>query len=291
MDLNAVAMFVDAVQAGSLSAGAERANVPLPTLSRRIRELERQLNVQLFMRSTRGARLTDAGQRFYEQAIGGIETLADSERAVMDDQARIKGRLRLSIPPAFEPWWRVLRAFQKRHRDIELSVYVTERRIDLLNDGIDVVLRVGSVVDESLVARKVAAYRHVLVASPAFIEAHGVPKSLANLQELPCAAWAQGADVRASWRLDDQGLGIRPMLSTNDYLHLRDIALSGEAVTELPPFLAMPYINEGRLVRLLPDAAFPEQTLNLLFPSHRYPSTVIRAYLDFCREHAPSYLG
>ena len=115
MDLNAAEMFVYVVQAGSLSAAAHRMDVPLPTLSRRIRELERELNVQLLERSTRGTRLTDAGTRFYEHANRGVEALAEGQLAVMSDQARLSGRLRLSIPPAFEPWWALLDERQSEH--------------------------------------------------------------------------------------------------------------------------------------------------------------------------------
>ena len=114
MDLNAARMFVTVVQAGSLSAAASRLGIPLPTLSRRIRELERQLSVQLLERSARGTRLTDAGARLYEQARGGIEALLDAEQTAMSDQARLKGRLRLSLPQTFEPWWDLLTAFQRR---------------------------------------------------------------------------------------------------------------------------------------------------------------------------------
>jgi len=113
MDLNASRMFVVVVQAGSLSAAATRLEIPLATLSRRIRELERQLKVQLLERSVRGTKLTDAGARLYEHASRGVEALADAEQAVMGDQARLKGRLRLSLPQTFEPWWDLLAAFQR----------------------------------------------------------------------------------------------------------------------------------------------------------------------------------
>src|SRR6516162_5882605 len=115
MDLNAIRMFVAVVQVGSLSAAATRLGIPLPTLSRRIRDLERQLKVQLLERSARGAKLTDAGTRLYEQAGRGIETLLDAELAVVSDQAQLKGRLRLSLPQTFEPWWDLLAAFQRRY--------------------------------------------------------------------------------------------------------------------------------------------------------------------------------
>ena len=205
MDLNATQMFVAAVQAGSLSAGAARLNLPLPTLSRRIRQLEQELQVQLLERSARGIALTDAGTRLYEHASRGLEALAEGEDAVRSDQARLKGRLRVSLPPAFEPWWAMLRAFQQQYPEIQLSVYTTERRVDLVQDGIDVALRVGAIVDESMVARRVVSYRHVLVAAPALLERLGEPRSVDDLHRFPCAVWAADPSTRGIWRLGKRG--------------------------------------------------------------------------------------
>src|SRR5258708_509389 len=168
-------MFVSVVQGGSLSATAQRTGIPLPTLSRRIRELERELKVQLLERSARGTRLTDAGTRLYEHATRGIEALTEAEQAVRSDQARLKGRLRLVLPTAFEPWWELLGAFQRHYPDIQLSVYTTDRRVDLVQDGIDIALRIGAVQHESMVARRLLSYRHALVASPALLERLGTP--------------------------------------------------------------------------------------------------------------------
>jgi DNA-binding transcriptional LysR family regulator len=146
MDLNATRMFVAVVQAGSLSAAATRLGTPPATLSRRMRDLERQLRVQLLERSARGTKLTDAGARLYEHASRGIEALLEAEQAVVSDQARLKGRLRLSLPQTFEPWWDLLAAFQRRYPEIEVYVYSTERRMDLIEDGIDIALRLGAIV-------------------------------------------------------------------------------------------------------------------------------------------------
>ncbi|CAM2923575.1 MULTISPECIES: LysR family transcriptional regulator [Pseudomonas] len=284
MDLNAVNMFVSVVQAGSLSAAADRLGVPLPTLSRRVRELERQLKVQLLERSVRGTRLTDAGTRLYEHASRGVEALAEGEQAVISDQAQLKGRLRLSLPPAFEPWWELLAAFQRRYPDIRVHAYTTERRVDLVEDGIDVALRVGTITHETMVARQVLSYRHVLVASPLLVERLGMPDTPEALYRFPCATWSTGA-TSGIWRLGGQVLEPKALLTTNDYAHLRSRALAGEAVTELPPFLAAKAIGEGRLVKLLPEHPMPEQQINLLYPSHRHPSAIVRAYLDFCQKH------
>lgn len=290
MDLNATRMFVGAVQAGSLSAAAVRLNLPLPTISRRIRQLEHALKVQLLERSPRGIALTDAGARLYEHASRGLEALAEGAEAVRSDQARLKGRLRLSIPPSMEPWWDLLGAFQQEFPDIRLSVFSTERRVDLVQDGIDVALRIGAIVDESMVASHVASYRHVLVASPRLLARLGVPRTAEALRRLPCAVWAPGPAAQSAWNLGDTVFAPDAVLSTNDYLHLRAIALRGEAVTELPPFLARDALARGDLVRVLPSLKMAELPINLLYPSHRHPSSLVRAYLGYCRERAQDYV-
>jgi DNA-binding transcriptional LysR family regulator len=287
MDLNAARMFVAVVQAGSLSAAATRLGTPLPTLSRRIRDLERQLRVQLLERSARGTKLTDAGARLYQHASRGIEALLEGEEAVVSDQARLKGRLRLSLPQTFEPWWDLLAAFQRRYPEIQVHVYSTERRMDLIEDGIDVALRVGTIVHEAMVARQVLSFRNILVASPRLVERCGVPAEPDALHRFPCAVWASPIDVPTRWELGGHVVEPNAVLSTNDYHHLCSRALAGDAVTELPPFLAAAPIREKRLVPLLPQFPLPEWPINLLFPPHRHRSTIVRTYLGFCQSYLP----
>lgn len=285
MDLNAARMFVAVVQAGSLSAAATRLGIPLPTLSRRIRDLERQLKVQLLERSTRGAKLTDAGSRLYEHASRSIEALLEAEQAVVSDQAHLKGRLRLSLPQTFEPWWELLAAFQRRYPDIQVYVYSSNRRVDLIEDGIDVALRVGAIVHETMVARRVLSFRNILVASPALVKRFGLPDEPDALRRFPCAVWASRIDVPARWELGGHVIEPKAVLATNDYLCSR--ALIGDVVTELPPFLAAAPIREKRLLPLLPQHPLPEWPLHLIYPPHRHQSTIVRTHLDFCQSYLP----
>src|SRR5260221_4159499 len=287
MDLNAIRMFVAVVQVGSLSAAATRLGTPLPTLSRRIRDVERQLGVQLLERSARGTKLTDAGTRLYEHASRGIEALLEAEQAVVNDQAHLKGRLRLSLPQMFEPWWDLLAAFQRRYPDIQVYVYSTERRMDLIEDGIDVALRVGVIVHEAMVARHLLSVRNILVASPKLVERFGMPTEPDALHRFPCRVWASRIDVPARWELGGHVVEPAAILSTNDYHHLYSRALGGDVVTELPPFLAAAPIREKRLVPLLPRYPLPEWSINLLYPPQRHRSTIVRAYLDFCQSYLP----
>ncbi|WP_109479655.1 LysR family transcriptional regulator [Paraburkholderia sp. C35] len=283
MDLNDVRIFVSVVQTGSLVNAASRMGVPLATVSRRIRALEKHLNVQLLERSARGTRLTDAGTRLYQHASLGVEILEEGEEAVVSDQAMLKGRLRLSLPPAFDIWWDLLHDFQRRYPDIRVHVYTTERRVDLIEEGIDVALRVGAIANEAMVARLMLSYRHVLVASPQLIERLGMPDDPAALTRFPCALWNRTPNDIPVWRLGKFTVEPNYRLTTNDYAQLCDRALKGEFVTELPPFLAARPIRQGRLVPLLPSYPMPDQQVNLLYPSHRYPSAIVRAYLEFCQ--------
>jgi len=285
MDLNAIRMFVAAVQAGSLSAAAARLDMALPTLSRRVRELEAELKVRLFERNARGVRLTDAGTRLYEHASRGIESLEDAARAVASDEALLKGTLRLSIPPAFEPWWELIAAFQRSHPQVRVSVFTTERRIDLVEDGIDVVLRVGEVVHDSMVGRRLFSYRHVLVASPQLLARLGEPTSPEGLRHAPCGAWQRNSEDAAVWQLGEQRFEPPAALVTNDYLQLRARAIAAELLTELPPFLARDALHSGELKQVLPDFPMPVQDISLLYPSRRFVSSIVRAYIDFCQAH------
>jgi DNA-binding transcriptional LysR family regulator len=287
MDLNATRMFVGVVQAGSLSSAASRLGIPLPTLSRRIRDLERQLKVQLLERSARGAKLTDAGSRLYQHASRGIEALVEAEQAVVSDEAGLKGRLRLSLPQTVEPWWELLGAFQRRYPDIQVYVYSTERRMDLVEDGIDVALRVGAIVHETMVARRILSFRNIVVASPELVQRLGLPDHPDALHHFPCAVWTSRIDIQARWELGGHVIEPKAVLATNDYHHLCSRALGGDVVTELPPFLAAAPIREKRLVPLLPRHPLPEWPINLLYPPHRHQSTIVRTYLDFCQSYLP----
>jgi DNA-binding transcriptional LysR family regulator len=287
MDLNAARMFVAVVQAGSLSAAASRLGIPLATLSRRVRDLERELSVPLLVRSAQGTKLTDAGARLYEHANRGIGALLEAEQAVVSDQADLKGRLRLSLPPTVLPWWELLAAFQRRYPDIQVYVYSTERRMDLIADGIDVALRVGSVLHETMVAKHVMSCRNILVASPQLVDRFGAPNEPQALHRFPCAVWASRVDVPVMWELGGQIIEPKPVLSTNDYHLLYCRALAGDVVTELPPFLVAAPIREKRLVQLLPQHPLPEWRIQLLYPPQRHQSTIVRAFLDFCQSHLP----
>jgi DNA-binding transcriptional LysR family regulator len=289
MDLNSVALFVSVVQKGSFSAASRHTTVPVATVSRRVSELERSLGVRLLERSTRQLRLTGAGSTLYEFVSRGLQEMDAGVLALQNRESELRGTLRLSMPPNFEPWWDLLRDFQNKFPLIELDIYATERKIDLIEDGVDVSLRIGDVVHLSAVARKIMDYRHLLVATPQFIKSFGQPESPQDLLDFPCAGWGKKDDL-IEWVLAGEKIPIEASIRVNDYLHLRYLALQHLCITELPPFLVNELIAEKRLIPILPDYNFPQYTVSLLFQSRNQISRIARVYIDFCAANAKRYL-
>lgn len=286
MDLNALRMFVLAARSGSLSAAARQHNIPLPTLSRRLTELEHDLNVVLLERTVKGCRVTEAGKKLLNQTSSAIDIINDAEQFLTADNPRITGRLRLTMPQSLEPWWEIIRQFQQMYPDIAINVYTTERRVDLISEGIDVALRVGSIADDNVVARHLMDFRHILVASPKLFLDSGLPKEPSDLNRYACAAWGSVIDARPVWMLGKHAYDVPATLMVNDYLHLRAGALAGAYITELPAFFAAEYIHSGELIEILPQTQLPFSSLHLVYKKHRHVSAAARAYIEFCTDNA-----
>lgn len=286
MDLNALKMFVLAARCGSLSAAARQNNIPLPTLSRRISELEHELNVVLLERTVKGCSATEAGQKLLNQASSAIDILNDAELFLTTGDTRITGWLRLTMPQSLEPWWEIIRRFQQMHPGIAINVYTTERRVDLISEGIDVALRVGSIADDDVVARHLMDFRHILVASPKLFLNSGLPKEPSDLKNYACAAWGSVIGARPVWMLGEHAYDVPATFTVNDYLHLRAGALAGAYITELPAFFAAEYIHSGELIEILPQTRLPFSSLHLVYKKHRHVSAAARAYIEFCTDNA-----
>lgn len=287
MDLNAVRLFVAAAQAGSLSEAARRTGVPLPTISRRVRTLEDDLGVRLLERGPQGLELTAAGSQLLADADAALEALSQAEKR-LHDASGMAGTLRVSVPPDLDPLWRVYSEFGRQYPAVRFDIFVTDRRVDLVADGIDVGIRVGDGGFVSYVGRTLARYRHRVVASPTFLERHPIahPDDLATV---PVACWRASGPV--SWTLGARTLPLDPAVTTNDYRHLLELALRGEAAAEVPPYLARRPIEAGELIPVLPDHPLPEQVVRAVVVEKRAMSPVVRQFLDFAAAKGPEVLG
>ena len=280
MDLNAVKLFVAAAEAGSISEAARRSGIPLPTLSRQLRKLEDELGKHLLERGPRGLALTAIGAQLASDAQPALASLAQAERR-LHDASGIAGRLRISMPPHLEPLWPLFRAFGRRYPAVTFDVFVTDRRVDLVGDGIDVALRVGDRGAAGYVGRTLARYRHRVVASPKFLAAHRL-NTPRDLMRVPCACWR--SPKGNVWHLGETQLSLEPVFVTNDYLHLMRLAESGDVVTEVPPFLAARSLARGRLVEPLPQHPLPRHPLRALVVERRSISPLVRHFLDYATE-------
>ncbi|MCF6264870.1 MAG: LysR family transcriptional regulator [Xanthomonadales bacterium] len=283
MDLNSARIFINVVAKGSFSSAAKSMGIPVATVSRRVAKLESSLNVRLLERSTRKLRLTEAGTTLYDFVSRGVEEMDAGLLALSEQEQNLKGRMRLSLPPNFEPIFNLLDNFQTLYVNIEIDLFVSERRLDFIEDGVDVALRIGDVASQSAVARLLMSYRHRLVASPKFL----VGKTINSPQDIvskKCAAWCQ-KDQEIIWTLGKQQLTIEPFIRANDYLHMRYLALNHKCITELPPFFCRNYIESGEFVEVLPDYPLPEQHINLVYPSRKSVSRITRVFIDYCVEN------
>lgn len=285
MDLNALRLFVAAAQAGTLSMAARRTGVPLPTLSRRVRRLEDELGVRLFERGALGLMLTPEGTRLLADAGPAIATLVQAGDS-LHDESGIAGTLRVSAPPSFEPLWNLVSDFGRDHPAVRFDVFVTDRTVDLVADGIDVAIDVVREGSDAIRGRMLARYRHRVVAAPAFLDRHPV-RAPADLAEVPVGCFRTRTQTPGVWSLGDERVRLTPRLATNDYLHLLQVALRGEVLTELPPFLAEGPIREGKLVVVLEAHPMPGREVRALVPETRWTSPLVQQFLDTCAEVLP----
>lgn len=287
MDLNAVKLFVQAAEAGSISEAARRTGIPLPTLSRQLRKLEDDLGMRLLERGPRGLALTPAGSQLISDAQPALASLAQAEQR-LHDASGVAGRLRISMPPHLEALWPLFRSFGRRYPAVTFDVFVTDRRVDLVADGIDIAIRVGERGSAGYAGRTLTRYRHRLVASPMFLATHSIT-SPEDLTRVPCACWrSPGAAV---WHLGDTEVELEPVLVTNDYGHLLRLAEEGDVVTEVPPFLAVRGIEQGRLIEPLPTHPLPEHPMRALVVERRSMSPLVRQFLDYASENVAQALG
>lgn len=285
MDFNAAKFFISVVNSGSFSAASEKTGIPIATLSRKISELEKALSVVLLERTRQGVKPTYKGQQFFEQARLGVELLEDAHRSAISSHV-LQGKLRLSIPPGFSLWWDMLNEFQHQYPEISVFCHSGERVVDLIADGIDVALRLGSLNTDDVIAKPLMELQTLFVASPEFLTRYGTPETLTEMVRLPIAAWESLNNSAFVWNVGEEKIRYEPFFSSNNLEGIIHYALKGQAVVQLLDFSARAWLESGELVQLLPDLSQQKITLHMVYARHKYPSTLVRAYLDFCTEWA-----
>lgn len=257
MDLNALYIFTQVVQAGSLSKAGERLAMPVATVSRQILALEKQLNIQLFDRAQTGVKPTALGQQLYQQVHLNMDNLLNALRLLLNHQQELKGILRISTTTDFEPIWTKIAEFQRQFPHIQIYCDTSKRIVDLVEDNIDIACRVGNVQAEDVIAKPIGTLSMRLVATPTLIAQYSEPQNVADLAKLPCADWANRDDLSLIWHFGNESVRLSAQLATNDMTMLTHYAQQGLAVCYLPDYLAERLIREHGLIELLPNAQKP----------------------------------
>jgi len=276
--------FVSAIQHGSLTTAAKLESVTPAVISRRLDALERRLGVKLLMRTTRKVALTFEGVAFYEDAQRILRELADSEAAVSLGGIKASGHLRVSAPAGFgrrhvAPF---VHRFVDEHPDVTVTLDLSDRLVDLLNEGFDLAIRIGEMDDSSLASIRLATMRRVVVASPSYLERFGAPETPDQLRHHRCLALTQQRGWSMLNRPDGDTISYRPegTLSSNDGAVLRDWALAGQGLAWRSVWEVGEDIAAGRLVELLARFAAPPVGVFAVFPQRRLLPLRVRMFID-----------
>ena len=282
--------FVAVVEAGTFTAAAERLNLAKSAVSRRVSALEERLGVQLLRRTTRVLNLTDTGQSFYEHGARILADLDEAEAAVQQEHGELRGTLRVALPLSFgvRHMCKPIAAFSHRHPNLRFDLDLNDRRIDLVEEGIDVAVRIAHLADSSLIARKLFDVRTVVAASPVYLKTHGIPESPEELRDHDCLIYSNLSDPER-WRWTD-GNGKQHVVNVNTTMRassgdfLTNAAAHGLGIVIQPTFLAAEAIRRGSLVPILKDYEWPTSPAYAVYPPTRHLSYRVRAFIDFLVE-------
>lgn len=289
-----LAAFVKTVDARSLSRAAVELGIPRATLSRRLARLEARLGARLLRRSTRSLTLTDAGESFNRHARIALEAVAHAEASVRQVDDAVRGSLRVSVPPIMTPGFRAMLCdFAERHPELRLQVHFTSRVIDLRRDGYDVAVRASSQIEPGLIARPLSREPVLAVASPAYLAAHGTPRTRKDLARHRCLMGFAGGELPQShWTFaGGNKLHLDGVLFSNDLDLLRDAALQGLGIAFLPLMVTHAALASGALVAVLPDTLYTEAVIAVVYPEREFVPPAVRAFVDAVVAWAPADLG
>jgi len=285
LDLEDLQTFVEIADAGGLSPAARRLNVSKSIISRRLLRLEAELGVQLLARTTRGAALTEAGSTFREHATRVVAEL-DTARETMLPDGDLRGRLRIAAPYSFglSHLAPVLAELAHRHPLLQIYVSYSDRLVDVVGEGFDCAIQVGTLTDSSLVARRIRTISVKLVASPSYIQEHGAPRTPGEL--LGHEALMHGTET---WRLHDGNdtIVLHPQgrFKADNGTALVAAAMGGVGIALLPDFLIQGHLESGALVRVMPGYPVPDGGLYVVRPPGRQPTRKVRVLTELMLEH------
>jgi LysR family transcriptional regulator for bpeEF and oprC len=287
--LDAMQLFVRVVESGSFSKAARAEGVVQSTVSKQIAALEDHLGAQLLNRTSRGIGLTAAGQDFYDSAVRLLGELEEAEARVGRGQIAPSGLVRVATSAGIGRMYLVPRLpeFFARYPEIRLDFDVTERHVSLIEDGVDVALRIGNLADSTLIARRIGSAGMATVATPAYLDRAGEPRTPADLAAHACVGFIF-QDAPQPWRFNGPAGPIviepRGAFRSNDAEHIRAAVLAGVGIGHNAGWLYAPEIASGALKPLLGDFAPHPNPIHAVTPAGRRVPGRVRVFIDFLAE-------
>lgn len=288
--LAALEAFARVAETGSFSAAARTLNLSKSLISRQVSALEAELGARLISRTTRSLSLTEAGRGYYDQVARILAQMEEADLSVSQLQATPRGKLRVNAPMSFSllrlaP---VLPDFLALYPEIDVDIVMNDRRVDLMDEGFDLAIRLGRLADSSLVARKLGVMQRHIVGSPAYFAERGMPKVPADLRHHDCLCYSN-ADTVDEWRFFEAdgrpiAVEVKGRVRANNGDMLRTMALRGLGLIDLPNFLVGGDIEVGSLVPVLQDYVHQEGGVYAVYPHARYLPPKIRVFIDFLAE-------
>jgi DNA-binding transcriptional LysR family regulator len=283
-------MFVKVVEAASISGGADRLDIAKSAVSRRLAELESRLGVQLLQRTTRRLNLTESGRAYYERCVRILADVEEAELEVSTAHGALSGKLRVALPLSFgllhlAP---LIHEFSMLHPGIEFDLDFNDRQIDLMQEGFDLAVRIATLADSSLIARRLTLIRHIVCASPDYLAQHGRPASPDDLANHAGLGYSNRANP-GLWNYQTPSgeartvkIPIKLLANSGDFLC--QMAIAGHGILVQPSFYAAEPIKRGELVPILTQYRWPELNAYAVYQTTRHLSTRVRAFVDFLHE-------
>lgn len=284
-DLARIRAFVQVFDAGGFSSAAREHGRSKALLSKYVTDLEDHLGVRLMNRTTRKLSLTEAGEAYYREVSDILQQLDDLDASITDQTTEPRGLLRISAPRNFGETTLapVLFDFMKANPEVTLDLRLEDRFVDLVDEGVDVALRISAMPDSSLIARKIADVRIYVCATPEFIQQHGTPETPDALRQMPCIV-DTNLQGQANWRFQVDGRAVSIHVSgpvrVNSPHSAMQAALSGLGFALLPSYLVDAVIAEGKLVPVLADAMPEGPSLQAVYPHRRHLAGKVRALIN-----------
>ncbi len=280
---------------GSLSAAAQQLDVTPPAVSRRLSALENRLGIRLLNRTTRRISLTYEGELYLEEGRRILDDLEELEQRVSIGHSVPQGLLRVNATFGFgrEYVTPIVADFLETHPGVEVQLRLTDRPINLAEEGFDVCIRFGNIPDARIVARKLATNRRYLCASPDYLKKNGIPQVPGDLQHHKCIVIHQTNASFGTWHLNngthDETIKVRGAVVTNDGEAAVMMALRGFGILERSEWHVAPYIRSGQLQLLLPDWELPAADIYVVYPVKKNLSAKVRTFVDYLAERIANY--